>query len=160
MIVHNVRSTHNVGSLLRTCDGLGVEKVYMTGYTPYPGIKKDTRLPHLVKSLSQRIHKTALGAETSVAFKYRSDIKGLLTELRQSGFKIVGLEQTVKSSNITKFKTKDPIALIVGEEVAGLSLDIVALTDWQLEIPMLGQKESFNVAVAAAMALYHLRFLS
>ncbi|KKU19890.1 MAG: tRNA/rRNA methyltransferase (SpoU) [Candidatus Saccharibacteria bacterium GW2011_GWA2_46_10] len=158
LIIHNVRSTYNVGSLLRTSDGLGVEKVYMTGYTPYPQVKNDRRLPHLQQSISRRIHKTALGAEDTVVCEHQPDIKILISKLQKSGFQVVALEQTAQAKNIIDFKLNNDTALIVGEEISGLEPEIVAMTDWQLEIPMLGQKESFNVAVAAAIALYHLRY--
>lgn len=160
LIIHNVRSAHNVGSMLRTCDGLGVEKVYMTGYTPYPPVSNDKRLPHQRSAIASRINKTALGAESVVKFEHHTNIKAFVAQLQELGFKVVALEQTAKAKDITKFKTQDNIALIVGEERDGLPPDILELTDFQLQIPMLGQKESFNVAVAAAMALYHLRFLS
>lgn len=131
----------------------------MTGYTPYPPISNDTRLPHLRTAIANRINKTALGAASSVKFEHRTDIKALVAKLQKSGFKVVALEQTAKAKNITKFKVGSDIALIVGEELAGLPEDILAMTDLQLQLPMLGQKESFNVAVAAAMALYHLRHI-
>ena len=82
LIVYNVRSPHNVGSVLRTSDGLGVAKVYLCGYTPYPVLKNDDRLPHLRDSITQRIHKTALGAERSVAIEHRADTKSLILELK------------------------------------------------------------------------------
>lgn len=158
LLVHNVRSTHNVGSLLRTSDGFGIEKVYLCGYTPYPTLKNDSRLPHLQRSISQRIHKTALGAEQSVVVDHTSNIKKLIRGLKNAGFTVAALEQTLKAKELTEFKAKADIALLVGEETKGLPKELLVLTDLALEIPMLGQKESFNVAVAAAIALYHLRY--
>src|SRR6185437_3581323 len=86
LIVHNVRSTHNVGSLLRTCDGLGVTKVYLTGYTPHPAYDGDARLPHLAQKIDRQIHKTALGAETSVVWKYQTDLGYVIAELKHNGY--------------------------------------------------------------------------
>lgn len=158
LIVHNVRSTHNVGSLLRTADGLGIDKVYLTGYTPYPKKSGDHRLPHLANSVAKRIHKTALGAEKSISWNYQRDIEKLLAKLKTAGWQIAALEQTETAIDLTKFKTEWDTALVVGTEVGGLPVEVIALTDLQLQIPMSGKKESFNVAVAAAIGLYHLHF--
>ncbi len=158
VIAHNLRSTHNVGSLLRTADGLGVTKVYLTGYSPYPQQVDDVRLPHLALKIDKHIAKTALGAEASVAWEQRTDITSLLTDLRALGYVIAALEQTPAARDISRYKTPERIALIVGREVEGIEQEVIALSDLQLVIPMLGQKESFNVVQAAAMALYHCRF--
>lgn len=160
LIVHNIRSSHNVGSLLRSADGLGVEKVYLTGYTPYPEARNDKRLPHVKLKLSQQIHKTALGAEKSVKWGQRDEIYGLLDELRRKKLLIVALEQTPSASSLMDFKTSQNLALIVGNEIDGLDKKITELSDVQLQIPMLGSKESFNVAIAGAIALYHLKHLA
>jgi len=158
LIAHNLRSSHNVGALLRTADGLGIQKVYFTGYTPYPAMQSDTRLPHLAQKTSNQIHKTALGAETSVNWTQQTDIKTAIDELKQIGYTIAALEQSPKAQTLTSYKGPKQVALIVGREVEGLEAEVLNLADVTLEIPMLGQKESFNVALAAAMALYHLRF--
>ncbi len=159
LIAHNVRSTHNVGSLLRTADGLGVERFYMTGYTPYPlAGGNDSRLPHEAASVNQRITKTALGAEQSVDWRHESDVRTLLTSLKSRGYALAALEQATGSVNLDDFLPPERLALLVGREVEGLESEILAACDHILEIPMFGRKESFNVSVAAAMALYHLRF--
>lgn len=158
IIAHNLRSTHNVGSLLRTADGLGVAKVYLTGYSPYPHQVDDVRLPHLALKIDKHIAKTALGAEASVAWEQRMDIKELITELRADGYTIAALEQTPTAHDISRYKPPQQIVLVLGREVEGLEQEVIALTDLALVIPMLGQKESFNVVQAAAMALYHCRF--
>lgn len=160
LIIHNVRSCHNVGSLLRTAEGLGLSQIYITGYTPYPESSKDSRLPYVRARVAQRIHKTSLGAEDYVPWTHHGDIMRLLTQLRADGFQIVALEQTQRSVSLPKFQLFNDIALIVGNEVKGLDEKILKKTDLCIEIPMLGKKESFNVAVAAAMALYHLRFMT
>jgi 23S rRNA (guanosine2251-2'-O)-methyltransferase len=158
LIAHNLRSTHNVGSLLRTSEGLGVEQVFLTGYTPYPLAAKDDRLPHLAQKIDKQIIKTALGAEKLVKWQYSSDIGPVLAELRRNSFKVVGLEQAPDSIKLPVFKPAAKLALIVGREVEGLEPEVLAICDQVVEIPMFGHKESFNVVQAAAMALYHCRF--
>lgn len=160
LIVHNVRSAHNVGSILRSADGLGASKVYLTGYSPYPAMRKDSRLPHIAAKLDQQIHKTALGAEKSVSWHHKDDIYGLLHDLKTDGYQIVALEQTKKAINLREFTPRSKIALIVGSEIGGIDPKILGLADKHIQIPMRGNKESFNVAVASALALYHLRNLA
>lgn len=158
LIMHNLRSTHNVGSLLRTADGLGVQMVYLTGYTPYPVAVEDDRLPHLAQKLTKQIHKTALGAETTVVWKHCATIDEALAELRQAGYIIAALEQAPGSIALPAFSPPSKLALIVGREVEGLEPEVLKTVDQIVEIPMAGMKESFNVTIAAAMALYHCRF--
>lgn len=160
LVVHNVRSTHNVGSMLRTADGLGIFEVYLTGYTPYPLSKDDTRLPHMAVKTDRQIHKTALGAEKSMVWHHEPDINKLLNELRVQGYRLVALEQTDKAIDLRKLKPSAKIALIVGSEVGGLDKFVMDMCDADVHIPMSGKKESFNVAVAAAIALYHLQYIS
>ena len=160
LVVHNVRSAHNVGSVLRTADGLGLEAVYLTGYTPYPPSPNDQRLPHLAQMAGRQIHKTALGAEVAVRWQHEPDITKAIDKLRAAGYSIVALEQTEKSTNLTDFKPPGKLALVVGSEVGGLEKAVLAHCDIHLQIPMSGKKESFNVAVAAAIALYHLKNLT
>ncbi len=158
LIVHNIRSAHNVGSLLRTADGLGVQRVYLTGYTPYPWRQGDDRLPHLARKIDHQIAKTALGAEKLAVWEQASNIEELLDALKTDGFTLAALEQTPTAVPLPKYSSPDKLALIVGREVEGVESEILARCEVVLEIPMLGQKESFNVAVAAGMALYHLRY--
>jgi 23S rRNA (guanosine2251-2'-O)-methyltransferase len=158
LIAHNLRSAHNVGSLLRTCDGLGIEKVYLTGYTPYPSQPNDERLPHLAQKVDRQIVKTALGAEKTVAWQHSADIETVLNDLKSQGFMAAALEQAPGSVTLPDFDPPGKLALVVGREVEGLEPEILAVCDRIVEIPMLGDKESFNVVQAAAMALYHLRF--
>ncbi len=158
LIAHNVRSTHNVGSMLRTAEGLGISKVYLTGYTPYPQIDADPRLPHISQKISRKISKTSLGAENSISWEHQDNLPSLITDLKNRGFTIAALEQTDNSIELQKFSSGEPLALIVGREVEGIEPEIIDLCDLCLEIPMFGQKESFNVSVAAGIALYHLRF--
>lgn len=160
LIVHNVRSCHNVGSLLRTAEGLGIEAVWLTGYTPYPKLEEDVRLPHEAAKISKQINKTALGAEEYVTWYYRPEIMPLITQLRSFGYTIAALEQTKKSLKLESYKPPTHIALIVGREVEGVEPEVLKEVDEALEIPMAGKKESFNVSVAAAIALHHLIFAS
>lgn len=158
LVAHNLRSAHNVGSLLRTAEGLGVDKVFLTGYTPYPAISNDSRMPHLTASIHKKISKTALGAEESLDWEHAENIGPLINSLKDRGYLVVALEQNSKSVELQHFKPPKNIALIVGREVEGIEPEILNMVDRILEIPMAGKKESFNVAIAAAMALYHIRF--
>jgi tRNA G18 (ribose-2'-O)-methylase SpoU len=159
LIAHNLRSCHNVGSLLRTADGLGIDMVYLTGYTPYPsGPASDGRLPHLAAKINRQISKTALGAEKSQAWQHEDDIKKLLKALKNRGYVVAALEQAKNSEALPDYSPPSKIALLVGREVEGVEPEVLAQADKVLEIPMTGQKESFNVAIAAAIGLYHLRY--
>jgi tRNA G18 (ribose-2'-O)-methylase SpoU len=158
LVAHNVRSAYNVGSILRTADGFGIKRVYLSGYTPYPKSPKDTRLPHVAQRAKKMIAKTALGAENQVKWQHQSDILRLIPKLEKQGFLIVALEQTADATDLTSFKPADKIALIVGSEVGGLPPGVLKATKVHVSIPMLGGKESLNVSVASAIALYHLRW--
>lgn len=154
VIAHNIRSTHNIGSIFRTCEGFGVSKIITSGYSPYPKLLNDQRLPHISDKLTAQIHKTALGAETMVPFEYQ-EIPDL-NYLRNQGYTIVGLEQDERSIRLTDYSAPQKIVLILGEEVHGITDDLRDRCDDLIEIPMVGQKESFNVSVAAGIALYAL----
>lgn len=159
VIAHDIRSTHNVGSLLRTCEGLGVAQVYFTGYTPYPALPSgDMRLPHIAQKLTNQIHKTALDAETLVPWTHADDVTACLQQLKSDGFSLVALEQSSSSIALPDYTPPEKVALLLGREVEGIDPQLLELCDTTLEIPMFGRKESFNVVQAAAMALYHLRF--
>lgn len=158
LIAHNLRSCHNVGSLLRTAEGLGIEAVWLTGYTPYPTLGQDNRLPHESKKISKQINKTALGAEDYQTWFHRNDVLPLINELKSYGYKVVALEQSEASKPLQSFKPTDKVALIVGREVEGVEAEVLKGCDIHLEIPMAGKKESYNVAIAAAMAMHHLKF--
>ncbi len=158
LIAHDIRSTHNVGSLLRTAEGLAVSKIYFSGYTPYPSQENDSRLPHIHQKLTSQIHKTALGAETLQPWEHTESVTDLILKLKSEGFVVVALEQSQHSVNLPSYNAPDKVALLLGREVEGISEDLLKLTDITLEVPMLGQKESFNVVQAASMALYQFRF--
>jgi tRNA G18 (ribose-2'-O)-methylase SpoU len=158
LIAHNLRSTHNVGSLLRTAEGLGISKVYLSGYTPYPMSKNDDRLPHITAKLTAQIHKTALDAESLVIWEHTAEIFELIKSLQEQGYTIAALEQAADAIQLPNFEPPEKIALVVGREVDGVEPEVIAACNLALEIPMSGHKESFNVVQAAAMALYHCRY--
>jgi tRNA G18 (ribose-2'-O)-methylase SpoU len=160
LVAHNIRSTHNVGSLLRTADCLGVDIVYLTGYTPYPIYENDQRLPHISNKLDAQIHKTALGAERTVKWLHAPEISNTIKTLRMSGIQVVALEQAKGSIALPQFSSTQNIAIIVGNEVTGLDASVLDMVDSIVEIPMSGAKESLNVAQASAICLYHLRFIN
>lgn len=156
VIAHNIRSTHNVGAIFRTCEGFGIQRIILSGYTPYPVLHHDTRLPHISEKLTKQIHKTALGAETMVPFEYQETLH--LDTLRSSGYRIVGLEQANQAIILPDYEPPRKIALLLGEEVNGVSLELQKACDDLIEIPMMGTKESYNVSVATGIALYGLVF--
>jgi tRNA G18 (ribose-2'-O)-methylase SpoU len=158
LIAHNLRSAHNVGSLLRTAEGLGIDQVYLTGYTPYPHTSGDTRLPHIAQKLHKQIIKTSLGAEETLSWRQATDVFEIIRQLRSDEYVIKAIEQTATSTPITEYQPEDKVALVVGREVEGVEQEVLEMCDGALEIPMFGQKESFNVVQAAAMALYHVKF--
>lgn len=147
-ILHNIRSLHNVGSMFRTADGAGLDKLYLTGYTGYPP--------------RSEITKTALGAEEFVNWERFGHIGKLIDRLKKEGYQIAAVEngrlcQQKKCVALNKFKIKKPIAFIVGNEVKGLSKEILAKADVILEVPMRGQKESLNVSVVFGIISYYLQ---
>lgn len=154
VIAHNIRSTHNVGAIFRTCEGFGITRIILSGYTPYPTVVDDPRLPHIREKLTAQIHKTALGAETMVPFAYQSEPD--IASLRAQGYRIVGLEQDARSVMLPDYMVPEKIALLLGEEVEGIDSSLREMCDDLIEIPMAGQKESFNVSVATGIALYAL----
>ena len=142
LILPNIRSGHNVGAMFRTADGAGVDKIYLSGYSPCP--------PH------KEILKVSLGAEKSVPWEWARYAAPLLKKLKAAGYHIVALEQTPKSVNIYQWQPAFPLALIVGNEVTGVSKSILKFCDQIVEIPMRGKKRSLNVSVASGIALYHI----
>lgn len=154
VVAHNIRSTHNIGSIFRTCDGFGVEHLYLSGYSPYPTTKDDSRLPHIAEKATADIAKVALGAEKTIPFTHIDHIQSTIEAFKVHGYTIVGLEQDPDAIKLQDYKPPQKILLVLGEEVAGISSDIRKLCDNLIEIPMKGQKESFNVSVATGIALF------
>lgn len=149
VILHNVRSAHNVGSIFRTADAAGVSRIYLTGYTPAPLDR--FRRPQ------KEIAKTALGAEKSVPWERRASLDSLVASLRESGFRIVALEQSPSSTDYRSAAFPESVAVVFGNEVRGVDARILKKCDAVFEIPMRGTKESLNVAVAAGIFLFQLR---
>jgi tRNA G18 (ribose-2'-O)-methylase SpoU len=143
VVLNNIRSLHNVGSIFRTCDGVGVGKLWLCGITGYPP--------------SQRLAQTALGAEREVPWEYRKDVVTLLKELKADGCQIVLLEQMAGSFPYDTFMPQPPVCLVVGNEIEGVSSGIVPLCDVAIEIAMAGLKNSLNVSVAFGVVAYHFR---
>lgn len=154
LLLHNIRSTHNVGSIFRTAEGFGVSNIVLTGYTPYPTYTDDARLPHLALKIDKQINKTALGATASVPFEYHDN---LLTWLDSNTLPLVALEQDPHSHNLADFTPPNEFVLVLGEEVDGIPAELLTRCEAIVEIPMKGAKESFNVSVAAGIALFSLQ---
>lgn len=159
LVLDNIRSTYNVGAILRSAEGFGVTRVLLSGYTPR--VHDKTLLPHLREKLDHEIHKTALGAEEMLYIYSSDDIIFDLKDLKKQGWQIVGLENNIENVPIVqlndkdlKSKISDQVVLILGEEVNGIKNSLYDIIDLFVEIPMRGQKESFNVSVAAGIALY------
>lgn len=161
LVLDNIRSTYNVGAILRSAEGFGVSRVILSGYTPR--VHDNTLLPHLRAKLDKEIHKSALGAEDMLDIYSSGDILLDLKKYHDDGFTIVGLENNIDDGRLftldspeLKAKLGENIVLILGEEVHGIDYSLYDLIDYFIEIPMKGQKESFNVSVAAGIALYEL----
>ncbi len=143
VVLNSIRSLHNVGSIFRTADAVGVEKIWLTGITGYPP--------------QSGIAKTALGAEQSVPWEYKEDILSLVKEIKGQGYQIVLLEQMQGAVAHDEFKPKTPVCLVLGNEIEGVGEQLVKLCDAAVEIPMAGIKNSLNVAVAFGVVAYHIR---
>jgi tRNA G18 (ribose-2'-O)-methylase SpoU len=151
VIAHDLRSAHNVGALFRTADGAGAAKLYLTGYTPRPALKK-----HFLTQAEKALAKTALGAEKALPWEYQEDVQELVSALKQEGYVLLALEQDARSADYRLPPPEGPVALLVGNEVEGLPEALLSQADRILEIPMRGTKHSLNVSVAAGVALYQI----
>ncbi len=148
LILHDIRSVENVGAMFRTADAAGIDKIYLTGYTPAPLDRFGRKRGDLAKS--------ALGAEEFVAWEQKKMIGPLIAKLRQSGFHIIAIEQDKKSVDYKKVKLKTKNAFLVGTEVTGIPKNVLEKCDVIAEIPMRGKKESLNVSVALGVALFRI----
>lgn len=142
VVLENVRSAYNVGSVFRTADAFLLEAVYLCGYTAFP--------PH------KEIHKTALGAEETVSWKHFKNTMDAIAELRTQGYAVFSVEQAQDSYKLHEFTTTQKIAVIFGNEVTGVEQSTIAETDGCIEIPQLGMKHSLNIATAAGVVLWEL----
>ncbi len=157
VIAHDIRSTHNVGALFRTAECLGVKKLYLTGYTPYPELQRDDpRLPHERMRINKQIDKTALGTVELVNWGHEDDVVPLISQLKQDSWSIVALEQADDSIALPRWDPPKRVALLIGREVEGIDRALLDLCDSIVEIPQYGKKESLNVIQASAIALYQL----
>ncbi|HRZ30355.1 MAG TPA: TrmH family RNA methyltransferase [Candidatus Paceibacterota bacterium] len=154
VVLPDIRSALNVGSIFRTADACGVNKIYLAGYTPAP-VDQFGRA-------DKQIAKTALGAEKTLAWEKVKSVSSLLTKLRKQGFPLIAIEQAKNSVDYKKIsclrrqEIKEKAAFIFGNEVTGLSKSILNKCDIIAEIPMRGDKESLNVAVSAGVALFRI----
>jgi tRNA G18 (ribose-2'-O)-methylase SpoU len=144
VILNSIRSSYNVGSIFRTSDGVMIEKLFLCGYTPHPPKKE--------------VLKTALGSQESVTWEFVKDAKEVIFSLKKKGVKICGLELTESSMPHYNLKKESfPLALIVGNEITGVSQDLLDLCDFSIEIPQFGIKQSLNVAVAYGISIFEMR---
>lgn len=148
IILHNVRSAHNVGAIFRTADAAGVAKIFLTGYTGTPTDRFGRPRAD--------IQKTALGAEGTVLWEYARHPKTVFAKLKKEGTTIVALEQSGVAQEYKHYVPKYPLAILLGNEVRGISRVLQECCDSVLEIPMRGKKESLNVSVAAGIALFRI----
>lgn len=145
VVLDNIRSAHNVGSVLRTCDAFRVRRVCLCGICAVPP--------------SAEIHKSALGAEDTVSWRHYDDTMSAIAELRGEGFTIVSVEQTVGSVSLDEFVRERGVkyAVVLGNEVDGVQQEVIDASDMTLEIPQWGTKHSLNVSVAGGVVLWHFR---
>ncbi len=148
LILNDIRSAQNVGSLFRTSDAVGISKIFLSLTTPAP-------IDRFGRERSD-IAKTALGAQKNISWEQYDDIFALLEKLKQKGFTIIAIEQDEKSIDYKEIIATDKIAFILGNEVTGLPKEVVAKADIVAEIPMAGDKESLNVSVAGGVALFRI----
>lgn len=146
LILHNLRSAHNVGAIFRTADASGVVHIYLTGYTPAPLDRFKRPQPEIAK--------TALGAEKSIPWTSARSISRVMQTLRAKGVRIVGVEQDARARDYRLYKEQAPVAFLFGNEVTGLAPSTRDACDDLVEIPMLGMKESLNVATTAGIILF------
>ena len=150
LIIHNVRSSHNVGSMFRTADAAGVEKIFLSGYTPGPTDPRRKVRPEFVK--------VSLGAENFVPWERTKTLAQAVKKVKKLGYTVVGIEQHANSTPLFDYNAKGKkLAVVMGNEVRGISAQGLKHCDAVLEIPMQGKKESLNVSVAAGIALFTLR---
>jgi 23S rRNA (guanosine2251-2'-O)-methyltransferase len=146
LILPDIRSALNVGSLFRTAEAVGIAKIYLAGVTPCP---TDQFL-----RVQKDIAKSALGAEALVPWEHKKSIRALIARLKKDGYEIVALEQDSRAIDYRLFAQTKHTAYIVGTEVTGIPKPVLALCDTILEIPLYGKKESLNVSVACGVALF------
>jgi 23S rRNA (guanosine2251-2'-O)-methyltransferase len=148
IVLDNIRSVYNVGSIFRTADALLIDKIFLCGTTPTP----TDRFGRVRKDLA----KVALGAEKNIAWQYFKNTTDVLKKLKKEKFQIIAIEQAKSSVDYKKVKTKNNVAIVVGNEVEGINKKILSLCDIIAEIPMSGKKESLNVSVAFGVVAFRI----
>jgi 23S rRNA (guanosine2251-2'-O)-methyltransferase len=149
LILHNIRSVHNVGSVFRTADGAGVSKIILSGYSPAPIDQ--------FGNARQDFAKVSLGAEKTVPWEHAATFEEAVQKLKSAGYRIVALEQDARAVSVFEYAPTHPkLALVLGNEVGGITPEHLALCDDVVDIPMYGTKESLNVSVAAGIAMFAL----
>ena len=148
LILPNIRSAINIGAIFRTADAVGIDKIFLTGYSPRPVDR--------FKRIQKSIAKSALGAEQWIPWEYRKDLNRLLTTIKNKGFNIIAIEQDKNAVDYRKLKITSKNAFILGPEVEGLDENILKKCDKVTYIPMYGKKESLNVSVACGVALFRI----
>jgi len=146
LILHNIRSVENVGAMFRTADAAGINKIYISGYTPAPLDRFGRKRKDIAKS--------ALGAEEFVQWEEKKSVTALISKLKNEGFLMIGLEQDKRAVDYKELKLKNKNAFIVGTEVTGIDKNIMQKCDILAEIPMKGKKESLNVSVSLGIFLF------
>ncbi len=146
LIIHDIRSVHNVGSLFRTADSVGISRIIISGYSPTP-------LDRFGRVRSD-MAKYALGAELSVPWEYSENIFETLHELKKNNYTVIGLEQNSQSVDYKKIQKTQNMVFIIGTETTGMESKLLEQCDIIAEIPMHGEKESLNVSVATGILLY------
>lgn len=147
VILHNIRSAHNVGSVFRTADGAGVSKIFISGYTPAPTDRFGRERKEILK--------TSLGATHTVPYEVCTDVHALIDRLKQEGVTVVAVEQTPEAIDYTTCTLKGDVAYIFGNEITGVEADVLQKADVHIHIPMQGEKESLNVSVCTGIILFH-----
>ncbi len=148
LIIHDIRSVTNVGAMFRTADAAGIDKIYLTGFTPTP-IDRFGRV-------RGDMAKSALGAENFIPWEYKKNTAKLLDSLKKDKYLIIGIEQSKNSVDYKKVKLQSKNVFIVGAEVTGVPKNVLKRCDFIAEIPMKGKKESLNVSVACGIALFRI----
>ena len=148
ILLHNIRSAHNVGSIFRTSDAIGVSKIYLSGYSPLP-------IDRFGRS-AKEITKTALGSEKNIVWQGIKNPQKLIEKLKEDGYQVIAIEQGENSLDYKKFQVKQKCLVLVGNEVLGLSKQLKDQCDVLLEIPMHGKKESLNVSVAFGIVMFRI----
>ena len=151
LLLHNIRSAHNVGAMFRTADAIGIERIYLTGYTPTP-------LDRFGRPLKE-ITKTALGAELTIPWETHKKPDSFIAKSKATGVEVIGIEQDKRSIDYKKYQShnrEQRVLIVVGNEVRGMSKGLRDKCDVLIEIPMHGKKESLNVSVAFGIALFRL----